>query len=143
MRKILFKAKRLDRLNIGKWVEGSFIQMDDSASQSFIFPLYELASTLSCAELTRLNMVPVDPSTVCQFTGLTDKNGKEIFEGDIVCDETGGVGVVDYSDGAYVIEYEKPIMPEWTGTLLFAEEPKEIVIIGSIHDAPIESEGSK
>ena len=28
------------------------------------------------------------------------------------------------------------IMPEWTGTLLFVEEPKEIVIIGSIHDAP-------
>ena len=126
MRRILFRAK-----HHGAFVYGDLIH--DYGSQG--------DSIRQGAEYGEHGIFAVDPSTIGEFTGLTDKNGKEIFEGDIVCDETGGVGVVDYSDGAYVIEYEKPIMPEWTGTLLYVEEPKELIVIGSIHDA-VGKEGS-
>lgn len=73
----LFKAKRLDN---GEWVQGCYIyDVDRDCSKSLnefahrIQPLYSHAY----AE-------PVDPSTICQCTGLKDKNGKLIWENDIV-----------------------------------------------------------
>ena len=54
------------------------------------------------------NMVEVDPSTICQCTGLKDKNGKMIYEENIVRYEDGSVGIVEfgvwnyYSIGFYI-----------------------------------------
>lgn len=73
----LFKAKRLDN---GEWVQGCYIyDIDRDSSESLnefahrIQPLYAHAY----AE-------PVNPSTICQCTGLKDKNGNLIWENDIV-----------------------------------------------------------
>lgn len=69
MREILFKGKRVDN---GKWTEGYFFKTWDK-----VFLLWGM--TGDCP-----NMEEVVPETVGQFTGLCDKNGKKIFEGDIM-----------------------------------------------------------
>lgn len=68
MREILFKAKRW---RDGKWVYGDLNNLQDSV----IIHWYNNGCRVSDE---------VDPSTVCQYTGLTDKNGKKIFEGDVL-----------------------------------------------------------
>lgn len=81
MREILFKAKRVKN---GEWIEGSLIDLDIDSGYCYIVPPYKGASTLPIGFLITDGMELVIPETICQFTGLTDKNGKRIWESDVV-----------------------------------------------------------
>ena len=100
MREIKFKAKRLDN---GEWVKGSLIRSTVGIKErTYIVDHFNSMSDYS--------VIGVDPKTVCQFTGLTDCKGKEIWEGDVVEREIynffKGIdirkAVIEYIDGAFV-----------------------------------------
>ena len=88
----LFKAKRLDN---GEWVIGNRIDSPDC----------RVAISETIGEWKLYECIP---STICQCTGLKDKNGKLIWENDIV-DFLGHKGVIKFESGSFGIGYRKNI----------------------------------
>lgn len=125
MREILFRGKRLDN---GEWVEGHYVTRK-SEPKSYI-----VVSTIGANKNTEINNMiatafEVNPETVGQFTGLTDKNGNKIFEGDILKAGNGHIGYVAFSEGGFVLvcRYHSNLT-DLHGAI---QE-----VIGNIHDNP-------
>lgn len=94
---IKFKAKRLD----GKgWVCGYFYEENGNT--------YIIENRQKESKLNRNPTYQVDPSTVCQFTGLKDSEGKEIWEGDILqdVDDDNIKYVVTFNEGTFLARKE-------------------------------------
>ena len=139
MREILFKANRLDN---GEWVEG--------------FPVYDHADCslkrqgkCQCAhdgslitffgfvdDLHEYDEIEVDPSTVCQYTGLTDRNGKKIFEGDkitmIFSHGQRTANVVGFRGGSFGLHWKRGGVGHFAAFTGICHVEYEVT--GSIHD---------
>lgn len=110
-REILFKAKRLDN---GKWVEGYYCKLDETTyciSEDYErYPVpthhYILHEAMTDWGLpNRFLQFEINPDTLCQFTGLTDKNGKKIWENDICDRKEKYPEIVAYNKGDWQLDY--------------------------------------
>ena len=134
MREILFRGKRVDN---EQWLEGSlvnnvFFHADTKGAIPYIINPYEYEE-YDCMEDIGELAVEVAPETVGQFTGLLDKHGRKIFEGDIV--------KATYDCGpAGEIERIVEVVFDSFGTNLqdwiFKEDGYLPEVIGTIHDNP-------
>jgi len=124
MREIRFRGKQWDNC---EWVYGYLM---DWAGRPLIGVYKALGGEATAKDCLLWNYRPVDPATVGQFTGLRDRNGTEIYEGDIVQDELGEVFLVEYVRFGYVL---KQIGEPWCR---FPYEYDEYEVIGNIHDNP-------
>ena len=134
MREILFRGKRIDN---GEWVEGNIFIPDKLTNRE---PPTEI---LVGTNVVRISY-EVDPETVGQYTGLTDKNGKKIFEGDIVDASN------EWWYAAGPAGHDSPvILVEWSNDLCGFEpfanydcdcgvyiSAKNCEVIGNIHENP-------
>lgn len=116
MREILFRGKPLGNLH-GKFIYGSLGVIDT-----------DLCAIYHCFEFKDDEMQLVDPKTVGQYTDLTDKNGKKIFEGDIVKYKNSSPCEIAYIDSQFVMM--------WKNFYRNFERvyDDEIEVIGNIYD---------
>ena len=120
----LFRGKRLDN---GEWVQG------------YLYGIWERRYILWGMTNDIPDMVEVDPSTICKCTGLKDKNGKLMWENDIVRDDNGNIYKAFWRDRYYQFSWicvksdKLPIGAKWD---FWSIRNYEIEVVGSAIDNP-------
>lgn len=133
----LFRAKRMDN---GEWVEGFYFCMthpDGRHTHHFIIPL---GTDLSLGTPIEKIQVEVDSSTICQCTGLEDKNGKLIWENDICDRKEEYPEIVKYNEGDWTLDYSYSKDKEsgycYCNLGFYVLERKHVEVIGNVFDNP-------
>lgn len=134
MREILFTGKRVDN---GEWVEGFYVFVPEHYKP-------EMSRKSYIVSINNGLFFEVIPGTVGQYTGMTDKNGKKIFEGDIVKTWKNNIGKIEF--GQY---WDEETEEDFYGYAWIGKDEYEESItlslnncwnghevIGNIHDNP-------
>ena len=136
MREIEFRGKRPDA---GKWVYGSGLMVDNA---DLGYPVYVYSDD-------RFKTYKIDPKTLGQYTGLVDKNGVKIFEGDIVEKNfrlSRAYGEIVFFQGMFSVFYHDNDGNPWGNSIRVLSIWKELCkfqqghgwfkVAGNIHDNP-------
>lgn len=120
-REILFKAKRLDN---GKWETGYYFKAGEKHMMLCFFTnengLYH-------------NMYEIDPKTLCRYTGLNDKNGKKIWENDIIRCGRNVIVTWDEHFASWCLTRKGWLYKHFFGE---SQNPEDCEVVGNIFDNP-------
>lgn len=139
MREILFRGKRVDN---GEWVFGSY-SFEPRRKGAFGQTISDLDHERHCiVSKKNYEYWEVIPETVGEYTGLTDDNGKRIFEGDIVAEACGWKGLVEFftedigSCGCCVPQFDGSGFKAKYKNLDSGVDMRSCTIVGNIYDNP-------
>lgn len=149
MREVMFRGKRLDN---GEWVTGYYVHLHDSFKKKEshrIYIGYAEAELDGNEYLFYPDYFDVDADTLGQYVRLVDRNGKKVFEGDIVKEGLdGAIAVIAFGDYAspcndehthnigFYLKWEKKHRKHLRKDLGFWCIYGSIEVIGNIHDNP-------
>lgn len=145
-REIIFKAKRIDN---SEWVEGYYYKISET---TYCFkedyerkPVpehhYILQERMTDWGLpNQMIQIEIDPETLCQFTGLCDRNGNRIWENDICDRKEPYPEIVKMYNGDWTLDYSYSCGKDYgycyCNLGFYTVERKEVGVIGNIFDNP-------
>lgn len=133
MREIKFRGKDLDT---GDWFYGNYVKYNDDGQETHC-----IVSSERCKVSAELVFIEVDSETIGQFTGDCDKNGKDIYEGDILkayfCGTSDVFGIVRYAESRFFVDddYRRDEITA-KSPLSAISKSVEFEVIGNVFDNP-------
>lgn len=124
MREIKFRGKRPDTM---EWAVGSLVECFNGKTGIVSMTKYSEENGIKAI------IDEVYPDTIGQYTGLKDKNGEEIYEGDVLTDKFGSIGVVEWRNCGFVVNFGD------VDIFLISDcfdDSYQMWAIGNIHDNP-------
>lgn len=136
-REILFKARRKDN---GEWVEGYYCKWKQIRRTICVTEEKIVDCIIVWMSDGSMLRYEIDPDTLCQYTGLTDKNGKKIWENDICDRKEKYPEIVTYNKGDWQLDYSYALGKEKHFSAcnlgFYVCERNCVEVIGNVFDNP-------